>query len=190
MNPAEFILWLVPIGIPFFVISSIVLYIKNRIEAKTEGREIKRIYEKMFTISLAIIILFGGGFLALTIYSYHSPWIQEAYSSGDTQVANSVHTAILTAMMDPEITNREDYDEDLNALTTEFDITQYTGDENCILAGAAKILGVEDLHTLSGQIRSRGATGRILVTVRGPKEVWVVVEGTKSWVDGEVITIR
>ncbi|MCR5126813.1 MAG: hypothetical protein K6B69_01785 [Lachnospiraceae bacterium] len=52
------------------------------------------------------------------------------------------------------------------------------------------MLQVEDLHELEGMTKSRGATGRILVTVYGPEQVQVVIEGTKSWVTGEVITIR
>ncbi|MBR3734817.1 MAG: hypothetical protein IKN07_02970, partial [Lachnospiraceae bacterium] len=50
----------------------------------------------------------------------------------------------------------------------------------CILAGAAEILGVEDLRELRDRIKSSGATGRILVTLTGPRQVWVVIEGTKS----------
>ena len=59
-----------------------------------------------------------------------------------------------------------------------------------ILEGALEVLQVEDLHELGGMTRSRGATGRILVTVYGPEQVQVVIEGTESCVDGEEITVR
>ena len=188
MNAAEFIIWIVPIGIPLFVISSVVLYIKNRVEAKETGQEINKIYEKLFTISIAIIVLFVGGILVMALYC--DPWIQKSKCSSDTQLADAVHTAVLIAMMDPEIKKKEEYPEDLAALSNEFDITKYTGDENCILEGALEVLQVEDLHELGGMTKSRGATGRILVSVYGPERVQVVIEGTKSWVTGEVITIR
>ena len=188
MDAVELIVWIVPIGIPFFVISSVVLYIKNRIEAKETGQEINKIYKKLFSISIAIIVLFVVGILGMAIYV--DPWMQKSKCSSDTQMADAVHTAVLTAMMDPEIKKKEEYPEDLAALSNEFDITKYTGDENCILEGALEVLQVEDLHELGGMTRSRGATGRILVTVYGPEQVQVVIEGTKSWVTGEVITIR
>lgn len=112
--------------------------------------------------------------------------IEYSRVSADTQLADNIHTAVLTAMMDPEIVNKKEYLDDFNALTTEFDITQYRGDENCILAGAAEILGVEDLHELRDEIRSSKATGRILVTLTGPRHVWVVIEGAIGKESGEV----
>ncbi|MCR5129112.1 MAG: hypothetical protein K6B69_13535 [Lachnospiraceae bacterium] len=110
MDAVEFIVWIVPIGIPFFVISSVVLYIKNRIEAKETGQEINKIYKKLFSISIAIIVLFVVGILGMAIYVY--PWMQKSKCSSDTQLADAVHTAILTAMMDPEIKKKEEYPED------------------------------------------------------------------------------
>ncbi len=190
MNFAEFILWAIPTGTPVFVIVSIVLYIKNRIEAKKDGREIDKIYEKLFTVSLAIIILFAVSVLFGILYARNSPAVQESQSSSDAQVADSVHTALLTAMYDPEIQKKEEFAEDLNALTKEFDITQCDVNENCILAGAARILNMEDFHELSKMLRSRGVTGRILVTVYETDRVQVVVEGSKYGEGGEEITIR
>jgi hypothetical protein len=118
-------------------------------------------------------------------------YINNSKVAADTQLADSVHTAVLTGMMDPEIVNRKEYNEDYIALTTQTDITQYTGteEENVILWGAAQILGEEDLHDLSDRIHSSGATGRILVTIIGDFNVEVVLEGTDDGYGSE-ITIR
>ncbi|MBR3515165.1 MAG: hypothetical protein IKO10_02330 [Lachnospiraceae bacterium] len=190
MNAAEFLLWITPIGTPVFVILSIVLYMKKRIEAKETGQQIKKIYERLFTISVAIIVLCVGGIGGAIIICDNAPYMQKSRSSSDNQLADSVHTAVLTAMMDPEIMKKEEYTEDLAELANEIDITKYTGEENCILAGALKVLWVEDFQELGEMIRSRGATGRILVTAYGPNKVRVVIEGTEHWMTGEEITIQ
>ena len=118
-------------------------------------------------------------------------YINNSKVAADTQLADSVHTAVLTGMMDPEIVNRKEYNEDYAALMTPVDITQYTGteEENVILWGAAQILGVEDLHELSDMLKSSGATGRIFVTITAPNRVEVVLEGTDDG-HGSEITIN
>ncbi len=116
-------------------------------------------------------------------------YISKSRVSADTQLADSIHTAVLTAMMDPEIVNREDYNDAFYELMQGIDITSYTGDENGILQGAAEILGVEDLHELSGQIKSSGATGRIWVTAIESYRIEVVIEGTDCG-NGDEITVK
>ena len=105
-------------------------------------------------------------------------YINSSRISADTLLADSIHTAILTAMLDPEIVYLPDYEDDLNALMTPVDITAYTGDENVLLWGARDILGEKDLRDLSDRLVSPGATGRIWVAVTGPCSVCVVLEGT------------
>ena len=107
-------------------------------------------------------------------------YIESSKVSADTQLADSVHTAVLTALFTPEIVNNPSFNVDYKDLTAPVDITQYTGEENVILGEAALILGVDDLHELSDRIKSAGATGRILVTITGPNNVKVVLEGTND----------
>ena len=137
-----------------------------------------------FFCAFVIYVLFVG------IMIHDDPYIQESKVSADMQVADSIHTAILTAIMDPEIRSMKNFPGDYDALTEEFDITEYSGNENCILAGTAKLLDIDDLHELSSQLKSRGATGRILVKITGPMKVQVRVEGTYHSETGEEITIR
>ncbi len=138
----------------------------------------------VFFAVLALDILLSA------IIVHDDPYWQESKVSADMQLADSIHTAILTSIMDPEIQSMKKFPGDYDALTKEFDITQYTGDENCILAGAAEILDVDDLHDLGSRLRSRGATGRILVTICDPTHVQVRVEGTYVSEYGEEIIIR
>lgn len=138
----------------------------------------------VFFVILAFCILISA------IIAHDDPYWQESKVSADMQLADSIHTAILTSIMDPEIQSMKKFPGDYDALTEEFDITQYTGDENCILAGAAEILDMEDLHDLSRRLKSRGATGRILVTIIGPMQVQVRVEGTYVSEYREEIIIR
>lgn len=49
--------WMITIAISLFVIASIILFIKDGILAKQEGRGRKKIYTVMFIISMAIIAL-------------------------------------------------------------------------------------------------------------------------------------
>lgn len=98
----------------------------------------------------------------------------------DRKLAESVHTAVLTSLMDPEIANNSKYAEAFEALTTETDITQYWGDGNCILTKTVEVLDLDSLCQLRGMLKSSGATGHILVTLTGPHNVYVVLEGTKT----------
>ena len=138
----------------------------------------------VFFAVLALTILLSA------IIVHDAPYIQESKIRADWQLADSIHTAILTAIRDPEIQSMKTYPGDYDALTEEFDITQYNGNENCILAGVAEILAMEDLHDLSRRLKSRGATGRILVTIIGPMQVQVRVEGTYVSEYREEIIIR
>ncbi len=124
----------------------------------------------------------GGG-----IFKQAIDYVDKSKVAADTQLADSIHTAVLTSMMDPEIVNSSDYNAAISELMNGIDITQYTGEENSVLRGTAEILGVQDLHELRGQIKSSGATGRILVTVLSSNRVEVVIEGTDSGRGGEII---
>ena len=143
-------------------------------------RERKHTMPVGLAVTIIIIVLILGISIVRELLIDMDRNLEYPRVSADMQLADNIHTAILTAMLDPEIVNKQGYLDDYNALTTEFDITQYRGDENCILAGAAEILGVEDFRELRDRIKSSGATGRILVTLTGPRQVWVVIEGTKS----------
>ena len=124
-------------------------------------------------ICIILTVMCLGLFLSLL------PAMEDSKVDADILTAKSIHNAILSAMMDPEIVNKEEYFKDFEALKHEFDLTQCRTDDNCILSEAADRLGIENFYELRSQLRSSGATGRILVTVSNWTEVQVVLEGTK-----------
>ena len=106
----------------------------------------------------------------------------EGASDLKTLIANSVHTAFLTAVMDPEVVNQEDYDSNYALLKGGMEITEYSGPykmgENSIFAAAAEILDVESFNELADMLQSSEATGRIYVTAIGDNKMRVEIEGT------------
>ena len=59
--------WLIIIAIALFVLASIVLFIKDGMDSKKEGRRRKTIYTVMFIISMVIAVLFILGIIFLSI---------------------------------------------------------------------------------------------------------------------------
>lgn len=59
--------WLIIIAIALFVLASIVLFIKDGMDSKKEGRRRKTIYTVMFIISMVIVVLFILGIIFLSI---------------------------------------------------------------------------------------------------------------------------
>lgn len=98
-------------------------------------------------------------------------------SQADYNLADSVRVAMLAAMKDEELMRNEEFESDLQALTTEFDITTSEIGENCILDYATNVLGVDDYTQLKKFVKYPGATKRIMVTVTGENEVRVRIEG-------------
>ncbi|MBR5421478.1 MAG: zinc ribbon domain-containing protein [Lachnospiraceae bacterium] len=115
------------------------------------------------------------------VFSQLIRYISKSKVSQDTQLADAVHTAVLTALMDPFVVTSPDYDEICELMQDGIDITQYTGKEYTLLGEVAEIMGVDDLHELSGKLNSAGATGRIWVYLdKSGIAVKVVLEGTDS----------
>ena len=81
-------------------------------------------------------------------------YIEKSKVSADTQLADSVHTAILTAMMDPEVVNNSRYNSSafasVNGTGTAAALT--TGD--VVGSAALEILGVSNSSDLAASLRS------------------------------------
>ena len=116
-----------------------------------------------------ILLILGTGWFAVKSFE-NDPARLASISGHDTQMADSIHTAVLTAILDPEIKAKKEYAEDFAVLTEKFDITECQIGENCILDEAARIMYLDDFRTLRDQLRSKDATGRIWVTVTEHKD--------------------
>jgi len=86
-------------------------------------------------------------------------YIEKSKVSADTQLADSVHTAILTAMMDPEVVNNSKYN------SSAFASVNGSGDASKLVttdivgSAALEILGVNNGTELAGSLRSTRVGG-------------------------------
>ena len=133
--------------------------------------------ELIIVIAIMAILV---GVLAPQLIKY----IEKSKVSADTQAADSVHTAVLTAMMDPEVVNLSSYNtaatmtgaHSATSLTT---ATAATSDP--VASAAGEILGGSFVTT---QLKSTNASDISFQIVSGNKvSVWVAgsdSRGSKS----------
>ena len=67
MDIAMMVFYLIVLLIGLFIISSIVMYVKEDSQAKREGREKEKTIETMFIISVALIGIIGVGHVLLLV---------------------------------------------------------------------------------------------------------------------------
>ena len=80
-------------------------------------------------------------------------YIEKSKVSADTQLADSVHTAILTAMMDPEVVNSSKYNNSAVIKTGVHDVTILTTSD-VVGSAALEVLGVTNASDLAKSLRS------------------------------------
>ena len=105
-------------------------------------------------------------------------YIEKSKVSADTQLADSVHTAVLTAMMDPEVVNQSNYNSAFTALSSATNATTLSTSTtgNPISSAAGEILGGSFNN---GDLKSTGATN-ISFQIVGNNKVSVWVQGSDS----------
>ena len=105
-------------------------------------------------------------------------YIEKSKVSADTQAADSIHTAVLTAMMDPEVVNESAYNNDFKAYESATSATNLktVGAGNVIGSAAGEILGGSFVTT---QLKSTNASD-ISFQIVGNNKVSVWVAGSDS----------
>ena len=104
-------------------------------------------------------------------------YIEKSKVSADTQAADSVHTAVLTAMMDPEVVNSSLYNSSSIVTGTAASATTLTtGSTDPVASAAGEILGGS---FTTGQLKSTNASD-IQFQVTGVNTVSVWVPGSDS----------
>ena len=107
-------------------------------------------------------------------------YIEKRKVSADTQLADSVHTAVLTAMMDPEIVNASNYNNEYNGYTT---ATAVAGLNNTtvgsISSGALEILGVTTGTAVDGSLKSTNASA-VSFQITGTNSLSVWIQGSDA----------
>ena len=161
-------------------------------EGEDVGKGIKKKYGVMGFLRDHIVgLILLGLIMTLAIgcvWSNMEPAILKTKAAYAAQLADAVHESMLMAMKDEELMRNEEFESDLQALTTEFDITSSKLGENCILDYAANVLGVDDYKQLKKFVKYPHATKRIMVTVAGENKVTVRIEGAVY--DGREIMIQ
>ena len=132
--------------------------------------------ELIIVIAIMAILV---GVLAPQLIKY----IEKSKVSSDTQAADSVHTAVLTAMMDPEVVNMSGYNGNFTSYETATSATELktSNTGNVIGSAAGEILGGSFVTT---QLKSTNASDISFQIVSGNKvSVWVAgsdSRGSKS----------
>ena len=108
-------------------------------------------------------------------------YIEKSKVSSDTQAADTVHSAVLTAMMDPEVVNQSSYNTDFAAYESATSVISGLSTGNVIGSAAREILGYDSTHTITKDdlVKSTGATD-IMFQIVGNNKVSVWVPGSDS----------
>lgn len=130
--------------------------------------------ELIIVIAIMAILV---GVLAPQLIKY----IEKSKVSADTQAADSVHTAVLTAMMDPEVVNLSSYNTAATMTGAHSATTLKTATSDPVASAAGEILGGS---FVTGQLKSTHASDISFQVVGNNKvSVWVAnsdSRGSKS----------
>ena len=86
-------------------------------------------------------------------------YIEKSKVSADTQLADSLHTAVLTAMMDPEVVNDSRYNGAASIASGAHNATVLDGTNDPVASAAKEILGVSTSGDLAASLKSTRVGG-------------------------------
>ena len=99
-------------------------------------------------------------------------YIEKSNVSADTQLADSVHSAVLTAAMDPEVIADTSASATITALTTARSISSF-GTSDKFEAAVLDILGCTTGSEVTGSLKSTGASDVQVLVNLNKCSVWV-----------------
>ncbi len=112
-------------------------------------------------------------------------YIDKSRIASDTQTADTIHTAFITCLYDPDVIYAADYTNAYRMLQQGFYLNEHSPSENTMLSAVAEIIGVEDFSELMDDLKSGGCTG-IYVVSPASNTVYVTLEGTDDGYGSEI----
>ncbi len=106
-------------------------------------------------------------------------YIEKSKVSADTQVADSVHTAVLTAMMDPEVVNNTSYQTEWTALSNGAKNVTDLSSSSPIGSAALEIMDLTTGSDIANDLKSAGAS-EVEFQIVGNNKVSVWIPNTDS----------
>ena len=107
-------------------------------------------------------------------------YIEKSKVSADTQLADSVHTAILTAMMDPEVVNDTRYNNEISTYYTAKAVSGLST-SSPIASSALEIMGAANGGAVNSSLKSTTNTNAgVSFVVTGTNSLSVWISGTDS----------
>jgi prepilin-type N-terminal cleavage/methylation domain-containing protein len=105
-------------------------------------------------------------------------YIEKSKVSADTQLADTVHSALLTAMMDPEVVNNTNYNNEYSSYTNAKAVSTLSNSATTPIASSAlEIMGVSNASDVDGSVKStiNGGDGKVsfMITTSNSVSVWI-----------------
>ena len=116
-------------------------------------------------------------------------YINKSKTSAATQYCDTIHTAVLTAMMDPEVVNDPGYFDSLSQLQNYVFVSDAVSyDSNVILEAALEIMGKEDWIEVLSDLDKYGCYG---ITIYAPSDysIQVTLQGVDDGY-GDYVTVQ
>ncbi len=157
---------------------------KERGKGERKMKKQKSIGNKGFSLVELIIVIAIMAILVGVMAPQLLRYVERTRVSSDTQFADSVRTAVTTAMMDPAVIGANDTSTNsIASLSTATDLVTLMGTDNAFTQAIAETLGEDD----PGDITQPWVTGNLKSTPAGAAAMTIMVQVVNS--NNVVVTI-
>ena len=144
-------------------------------------RKQKTMNNKGFSLVELIIVIAIMAILIGVMAPQLIRYVERTRVSSDTQFADTVRTAVTTAILDPEVMEDTNYQADITAMTTSAvaleSLAHDIGDAVAVTLGEADASAITTAW-VTGQLSSEGATGITVQLINGTRVRVIVTDST------------